>query len=170
MTSVTELDVLLAGKAQIEREYTDKGYIMDAETEYSIDSKKRLNNLIEDHKPIAVCAIGGVEHALFVLTGTLVSNSLREGYSHIGVKFYEDEEDPEYNPVIPETKLNRLKNEQHRLYAKTLLRLNKLAAAEGFASGIEEPNVTMPPQKSKPIVLALYDKAIEQARQEIAQV
>jgi hypothetical protein len=166
---VTELDILIAARDQIKKGYTSVAYVgvkRGSDETASAETASDLKALLKanDDAKVVTCAIGGVEHALYTLCGRFVNENARDTWAQAHY-VWDSDADVERYDLPTEKQLARIKSDTTRLYAQTMMRLNKIARKRGFRD-IEEPNVDLPEWESKPIVLDIYRRAIKQVRDE----
>ena len=142
VTSVTEVDVLTAALEQLEKPggYDDSTYFRTRDgytTQYAGDSVG------------ATCAIGGVEQAIWRLTGKVIGNRQRR----LGA-YREQAAD---------------RSHVTRLYAKVMKRLNAVARATPAATQFDDGGCAIEQLtflRAKRSVLKAFRVALEQARGE----
>lgn len=173
-SEVTELEVLVAARDQIKKGYTNQGYVefrsAKGNWDDGVSTKTEYEKALEKHPndKVFVCAIGGVEQALFRLCKeNFQADKARSELGHVGTT----DTSYQFNGDNSEAKLKRTRSEIKRLYGNVMWKLNLEAISVGADLGfnwthIEDPNTTMGPDESKPHVLKIYNNVIRKLRAE----
>lgn len=115
---VSERAVLEQAIKEIESGFTpDFFMLIENDDDGEIEDQEATPGL-DNNEVIAVCAIGGVEQALWRLTGEAIPNNLRRERAY---RLSPDEDDPEFD--------TELTSDTQRVYTRVMLRLN-VAAVE----------------------------------------
>lgn len=173
-SEVTELEVIIAARDQIKKGYTNQGYVEfktpDGNWDDSASSKTEYEKALEKNPndKVFVCAIGGVEQALFRLCKeNFNAGKARNELGHVGTS----DMSYTFGGSNTEAKLKSTRSEIKRLYGNVMWKLNLEAQRVGAKNGynwthIEDPNTTMGPDESKPHVLKIYNNVIRKLRAE----
>jgi hypothetical protein len=166
MSRDLQLRVLERARDQIATEggYTDTTYVRaigpDGEWVDKDNSPSRFEEAIEGAQVVQTCAIGGIEHALYLESGRVITEDERDRHGRV--------QKPSARSASP-----------LGVYSQVMARLNRITE-EKYGDGVDDewrdkddrwthiegPNVELPVAESRPIVLDVIDTAINELRKE----